>query len=388
MHAEKLPTTESLRPSLIESLPFLSSAAQELLRLEYCAPLHVSVDQSLRIKILDQCGMACTFCHNEGTPVFSDNADASAETYVSGGKSNRVSIYLGTNGANFVSDKVVPDETFHQAIDLFSDTLGLDEVHLTGGEPTLHSDLVSIVRELTEKGIAVKITSNGERFFTLAEDLKQAGLSKVVFSIFGTTPEELAAVQGSKFNNLKFGHIKLTALEKSIAAAKEYGIIAAANIVMPDSTHAERIKGVIKRYGGACKIRILNSLEGGGESYSAIYELLAELNAVPLRANMTAGTSGMSVDYALPSGLEIAFKQIRRSYLDKACDSCSLKDNGCEEGFYGVRMYMGTDKRYRFGVCIQRMDMTVPIEEFFGGELPQAILKHRVDEYNKLVYNK
>ncbi len=30
-------------------------------------------DRTIRVKVIDECGLACTFCHNEGTPVTADN---------------------------------------------------------------------------------------------------------------------------------------------------------------------------------------------------------------------------------------------------------------------------------------------------------------------------
>lgn len=152
---------------------------------------------------------------------------------------------------------------------------------------------------------------------------------------------------------------------------------------MPGLEHAERIKRVIDRFGDICKIRILNSLDEGKASYDAVYELLAELGAQPTQVNMTAGASGMSVDYVLPDGKEISFKQIRRSYLSAVCDSCPLQNNGCDEGYYGMRMYVDSTNNYRVGVCIQRMDLTRPLTEFVNGELPAAINAHRQVEFDK-----
>lgn len=377
------------QPSIKELVTFeslnLSEKASLLRTSEYEAPLHITKDSSLRLKVLDQCGMACTFCHNEGTPVSVDNTTRPPEEFVSAGKSNRVSIYLDTNGADFVSGTVKPDHTFNQAIDQLRESVFFDEVHLTGGEPTLHPQLPGVVKALVDRGNEVKITSNGERFYAIAPQLKEAGLNKVVFSIFGTTPAELAAIQGQKFSNEKFAALKLTALERSIAAANEHGISAAANIVMPNLDHAERIKGVIDRFGDNCKIRILNSLDEGASSYEAVYEFLAQLDAVPIGVNVTAGASGMSVDYLLPDGKEIGFKQIRRSYLDDVCNTCILKDNGCDEGYYGIRMYVDKVNQYRVGVCIQRMDLTRPIDEFTASSLPSMIANHRENDYYNII---
>jgi GTP 3',8-cyclase len=375
---------ENQSSELIGNDLHLTPEGRELKDSEQLLPVEVSIDSSLRLKVLDQCGMACTFCHNEGTPVTVDNRLRETGDYTASGKSDRVSIFLGTNGANFVSDKMLPDANLTANIDAISERINVDEIHITGGEPTLHPEIDQIVRNLKDKNLMVKMTSNGERFSFIAPKLKEAGLDKVVFSIFGTTPEELAAVQGEKFNNLKFGAIKLKCLEQSIEAAHEVGIAASANIVMPDSTHEERIARVIGKFGDKCKIRILNSLDEGSESYSAIYNFLASIGATPIRINMTAGASGMSIDYILPDGKEIGFKQIRKSYLSSSCDDCVFKNNGCEEGYYGVRMYVDSQGTYRTGVCIQRMDLTTPVSDFLDGPLPEAINLHRQEELSIL----
>lgn len=65
-------------------------------------PVRLSVDRTLRLKVIDACGMTCTFCHNEGTPVAADNLGRPLAEVTSAGRSGRVSIYLGTNGAKFL----------------------------------------------------------------------------------------------------------------------------------------------------------------------------------------------------------------------------------------------------------------------------------------------
>lgn len=184
-----------------------SEIAKKYMELEMQVPVRVSKDDSLRLKVLDQCGMACSFCHNEGTPVSSDNTRRTPDQFTAAGKSGRVSIYLGTNGADFVSGMVKPDTNFEYSLDKLKQAVPYGEVHLTGGEPTLHPDITDIVSMLAQRGEVVKMTSNGENFYPIAYKLKEAGLSKVIFSIFGTTPEELAAVQGGKYANQRFGAI-------------------------------------------------------------------------------------------------------------------------------------------------------------------------------------
>lgn len=62
--------------------------------------------------------------------------------------------------------------------------LGIDKVRLTGGEPTVHPDLIPIVRGIRDAGIhRISMTTNGLRLHQLAEPLKDAGLERVNVSI-------------------------------------------------------------------------------------------------------------------------------------------------------------------------------------------------------------
>jgi molybdenum cofactor biosynthesis enzyme MoaA len=57
---------------------------------------------------------------------------------------------------------VFPDDAFRAALAGLRDALGFDEIHLTGGEPTLHPMLAAIVAAAREEGYGVGVTSNGE----------------------------------------------------------------------------------------------------------------------------------------------------------------------------------------------------------------------------------
>src|SRR3954451_6573555 len=88
-------------------------------------PTVVSTDRTLRVKIIDSCGMACTFCHNEGTPVAVDNPQSDG-AYLSRGPSGRVSIYVNTNGARFVPTTVEPDAALTRVLIQLREGLDLD----------------------------------------------------------------------------------------------------------------------------------------------------------------------------------------------------------------------------------------------------------------------
>lgn len=348
-------------------------------------PVHVQSDRTLRVKIIDTCGMTCTFCHNEGTPVAADNISAGPGAFVPSGRSGRVSIYTPANGAAFLSAPVYPDRDYVHALTALRDALGVREVHLTGGEPTLHSSLPELVSLAARARFRVRITSNGERGAAQMAGCAKAGLEKVNFSIFGTTPEELAAVQHARYADPARAARKLDALKASIVAATENGVQACANIVVPDHSHIGRVHRLLDEYAPHLSVRLLNSLSTGQESVDAILQALTERGAVPEAHYVTAGASGSRTAYRLPGGRRVYFKRIRRVMLLDTCTGCRFNgETDCEEGFYGIRLYRDRRGTYQVGVCIQRMDLARPLDTFLGSGLPEEILSLRALDHARL----
>lgn len=348
-------------------------------------PTLVHRDRTLRLKVIDGCGMTCTFCHNEGTPVVADNSRREAGDFAPSGPSGRVSIYLATNGARFLPATVTPDADLTATILALRDALDLDELHLTGGEPTLHPMLAQIVRIGTDASLRVCITSNGERGSVVLEDCVKAGLDRINFSVFGTTAQELAQVQHERFTNLRRAERKIQALQESILLAETLGLKANANIVVPNYRHAPRVRRLLEQYTSWISVRLLNSLDDGAESIDAIERILNDLGATPATYHVTAGVSGSRTAYTLPDGRTIWFKQIRSVRLPTTCADCRFNnDTDCQEGFYGIRLYRDTEGGFQVGVCIQRMDLCMPVEEFIRHDLCQEVLALRDAEYRQL----
>ncbi|MCI4354341.1 MAG: GTP 3',8-cyclase MoaA, partial [Thermoplasmata archaeon] len=119
----------------------------------------------LRISLTQRCNLACVFCHMEGQPVASDELSPSQiEAVVRAGAS-----------------------------------VGINRVKLTGGEPTLRSDLLEIVRRIRPHVRELSMTTNGLRMGDLAADLKSAGLDRVNVSLPSLNPatyRELTGVDG------------------------------------------------------------------------------------------------------------------------------------------------------------------------------------------------
>jgi cyclic pyranopterin phosphate synthase len=65
--------------------------------------------------------------------------------------------------------------------------LGIREIRLTGGEPTVRAELPSLIRQLVplrDLGLeSLSLTTNGFRLPTLAKDLAEAGLTRINVSL-------------------------------------------------------------------------------------------------------------------------------------------------------------------------------------------------------------
>ncbi|MGY1437098.1 hypothetical protein [Streptomyces reniochalinae] len=158
-------------------------------------------------------------------------------------------------------------------------------------------------------------------------------------------------------------------LDESIQLAMNAGIGTRANVVLPNRGHIPRVHHLLRKYSGKLSIRVLSSLADGEDSLQAIDLLLDQLDAQLEEVRLIAGTSGFRMAYRLPSGRELIVKHIRPLRLPDTCANCRLNNpTDCEEGYYGVRLYRDTTGQFHVGVCIQRMDLCLPVEEFVAGE--------------------
>jgi cyclic pyranopterin phosphate synthase len=206
----------------------------------------------------------------------------------------------------------------------------------------------------------------------------------VNFSVFGTTAAELAEVQHALLQKLDLAERKIEALRRSIVLCGEHGVQANANIVVPGPTHAPRVHRLLDDYAPELSVRLLNSLDDGQASIQAIHDILVERGAVPEARYLTAGVSGARTAYRLPDGRQVYFKEIRPVRLPDTCAGCRFNNGSdCHEGFYGVRLYRDFAGRYLVGVCIQRMDLCLPVEEFVASPLRREILRLRAQEYER-----
>lgn len=114
--------------------------------------------ENLRVSVTQRCNFSCIYCHREGQ-------DSNYGVEMSAGEIERI-VRLAAS-------------------------LGVESVKLTGGEPLLRSDIIDITRGISRiSGIEdVSMTTNGFLLAQYAEQLKEAGLSRVNVSLDTLKPE-------------------------------------------------------------------------------------------------------------------------------------------------------------------------------------------------------
>jgi GTP 3',8-cyclase len=117
----------------------------------------------LRISLTDKCNMRCVYCMSEDM-IFQPN------------------------------DELLTTVEIRRLVQIFA-RLGVDKIRLTGGEPTVHPDLLTIVCDIRAAGITrISMTTNGLRLTELAAPLKAAGLERVNVSVDTLDPDRFHRV--------------------------------------------------------------------------------------------------------------------------------------------------------------------------------------------------
>lgn len=110
---------------------------------------------NVRIALTNTCNLRCIYCHHEGEEI---------------------------NGCTVGDHHIqMTKEEIAELIGVFAE-LGVTTIKLTGGEPTLRSDLLDIIRSIPPH-IESSMTTNGTLLEKMAADLKAAGLSRVNVSL-------------------------------------------------------------------------------------------------------------------------------------------------------------------------------------------------------------
>lgn len=123
------------------------------------------VHSYLRVSVTDRCNYRCVYCMPE-------------------------------DGLNWVPrQELMTFEEIARSVQVMA-TCGIRKVRLTGGEPTVRSDILSLIRSIAAiDGIEdVAMTTNGHTLASLAPQLSQAGLSRINVSIDSLQPKRFASL--------------------------------------------------------------------------------------------------------------------------------------------------------------------------------------------------
>ena len=150
---------------------------------------HNRVLTDLRVSVTDRCNYRCVYCRT------------------------------GNDGAQFSE---LPIADYARILRIFV-SLGIEKIRLTGGEPLLRKGLLDLVREtaklrpaFSSTPLDIAITTNGHLLASLAQPLKDAGLSRITISMDAVDPEtftRITRVPGS------FEHVR-----DGIRAAQDAGL--------------------------------------------------------------------------------------------------------------------------------------------------------------------
>ncbi len=118
---------------------------------------------NLRISLTQDCNYHCFFCHREGQRFLARN-------------------------------EMTPEEI--ERLVRIASRLGIRKVKLTGGEPTVRSDILEIVRRINPYVVDLSMTTNGSRLKELAKPLAKAGLDRVNVSLHSLKPDVYRRITG------------------------------------------------------------------------------------------------------------------------------------------------------------------------------------------------
>lgn len=149
----------------------------------------------LRISVTDRCNLRCVYCRPAHDCDFIQQEDI------------------------LISDEI------HRIVRLFTDC-GVDKVRLTGGEPLIRKDIISLVARLaaTEGVEELTLTTNGVLLQQMADKLKAAGLDRINVSIDSLEASSYKRITGHDFLSKVVGGIE-KAMEVGLQPVKINAVI-------------------------------------------------------------------------------------------------------------------------------------------------------------------
>jgi cyclic pyranopterin phosphate synthase len=148
--------------------------------------------KTLRVSLTNTCNLGCVYCVDES-------------------HENRPMVPLQPKPEPSLKPLAV--QAFVDSIAVLHQTLQLETIRLTGGEPTLYRDLLPLMQGIQQLGIpAIKMTTNGYLLANKIEAYAKAGLTSLNISLDAIEPEPFFQI--SRRRNL---HKILDGIEQAVA---------------------------------------------------------------------------------------------------------------------------------------------------------------------------
>lgn len=301
---------------------------------------------ALRLKITGACNRSCFFCHEEG------------------------------DMRGILS--VQPDRELVRCIDTLLEVLKIKKVMLTGGEPTLHSQLSEIV-SVIKTAPEISITTNGTLLKSVEEwgNLRRCGLTQTIISINEVSPKAFLAAETRK-RSLGWATTLLQNQIKNLANLHQAGLPTRVNVVAHGETkNVKQVFDFLQTLQTIYQfeIRLLNDLTNINQSQEAIFSIIAELKAKPINSYRRAGSSNVTQYYKTENGFEFSTKLSFHYFFEPICRGCIIREQGkCFEGFYGPRVELRQDGYYvRLCLYQQTPNVLMPYKKFISSVLTDEL---------------
>lgn len=275
-------------------------------------------DQTLRLKVTSNCPWSCHFCHKEG------NED---------------------------SNDIILNENFFCCMDKLRKELKYPDVHLTGGEPTIYKNCANLIKQLSDMGYNVKMTSNAQCSVETIKKLKESGLISINISMHTLNAKKLGEMQYPQ----KTEEWGMEAIERQTAiihCAKEIGLRVKINSVVQTIDDVNCVIDFCQK--NEVELRLLNDLNPLSLSTEKIIESLKQRGSVINNVNNSNNSSSYSFDVVTREGLNLKVKSIKKHLLNSICTECN-KRTECEEWFYGIRIEQQGEELF-VRLCLYRND--------------------------------
>jgi len=274
---------------------------------------------------------------------------------------------------NHQSLSIRDERALNQALLEFRDKFGFTDVHYTGGEPSIHPQVVEYVKLARELGFTVKMTTNTQASIKRYQELVAAGLSEFNVSIHTLDGTALSGLMTPP-RSIEWGKRAIAKQVAVINAIKHIASVKVNTVAGGDVATVMLIADFVRELG--ISWRIMDELDHPEISFATIREVATRMEAVPTMAHLIRGSSSCAITMTCADGYSFKVKMIRPFKLKEMCDGCPVDASGaCKEYAYGPRLEGGMEG-IMVRSCLYRNEPghVLPIEKYFGHPFSFSLL--------------